>query len=82
MLDGAVCVLDSNQGVEPQTETVWRQGDKYNVPRIIFSNKMDKTGADFFMCLDDIKEKLGRARYPDCSCRLAPRVIFAASSTF
>ena len=59
VLDGAVCVLDSNQGVEPQTETVWRQGDKYNVPRIIFSNKMDKTGADFFMCLSDIKEKLG-----------------------
>ena len=50
VLDGAVCVLDSNQGVEPQTETVWRQGDKYNVPRIIFSNKMDKTGADFFVC--------------------------------
>ena len=50
VLDGAVCVLDSNQGVEPQTETVWRQGDKYNVPRIIFANKMDKTGADFYMC--------------------------------
>ena len=64
MLDGAVCVLDSNQGVEPQTETVWRQGDKYSVPRIIFSNKMDKTGADFFMCLDDIKEKLGARAVP------------------
>jgi elongation factor G len=64
VLDGAVCVLDSNQGVEPQTETVWRQGDKYNVPRIIFSNKMDKTGADFFMCLDDIKEKLGARAIP------------------
>jgi len=47
VLDGAVCVLDSNQGVEPQTETVWRQGDKYNVPRIVFCNKMDKTGASF-----------------------------------
>ena len=47
VLDGAVCVLDSNQGVEPQTETVWRQGDKYRVPRIVFCNKMDKTGADF-----------------------------------
>ncbi|MGK2936335.1 MAG: GTP-binding protein, partial [Solirubrobacteraceae bacterium] len=45
VLDGAVCVLDSNQGVEPQTETVWRQGDKYKVPRIVFANKMDKTGA-------------------------------------
>jgi len=59
VLDGAVCVLDSNQGVEPQTETVWRQGDKYKVPRIVFANKMDKIGADFFKCLDDIKERLG-----------------------
>ncbi len=59
VLDGAVCVLDSNQGVEPQTETVWRQGDKYKVPRIVFCNKMDKTGADFFKCLDDIKKRLG-----------------------
>ena len=64
VLDGAVCVLDSNQGVEPQTETVWRQGDKYGVPRIIFANKMDKTGADFYMCLDDIKEKLGARAVP------------------
>ena len=59
VLDGAVCVLDSNQGVEPQTETVWRQGDKYNVPRIVFANKMDKTGADFYRCLSDIKTRLG-----------------------
>jgi len=59
VLDGAVCVLDSNQGVEPQTETVWRQGDKYKVPRIVFCNKMDKTGADFFRCLEDIKTRLG-----------------------
>jgi elongation factor G len=59
VLDGAVCVLDSNQGVEPQTETVWRQGDKYKVPRIVFANKMDKIGADFFKCLDDIKIRLG-----------------------
>src|SRR5581483_10493278 len=59
VLDGAVCVLDSNQGVEPQTETVWRQGDKYKVPRIVFANKMDKVGADFFKCLDDIKTRLG-----------------------
>ena len=64
VLDGAVCVLDSNQGVEPQTETVWRQGDKYNVPRIIFANKMDKTGADFYMCVDDIKSKLGARPVP------------------
>src|SRR5690242_12621806 len=59
VLDGAVCVLDSNQGVEPQTETVWRQGDKYHVPRIVFANKMDKIGADFFRCLSDIVDRLG-----------------------
>jgi elongation factor G len=59
VLDGAVCVLDSNQGVEPQTETVWRQGDKYKVPRIVFANKMDKIGADFFRCLSDIVDRLG-----------------------
>jgi len=59
VLDGAVVVLDSNQGVEPQTETVWRQGDKYKVPRIVFANKMDKIGADFFQCLGDIVDRLG-----------------------
>ena len=59
VLDGAVVVLDGNQGVEPQTETVWRQGDKYRVPRIVFANKMDKIGADFFKCMDDIKTRLG-----------------------
>ncbi len=64
VLDGAVCVLDSNQGVEPQTETVWRQGDKYQVPRIVFCNKMDKTGASFQQCLDDIKERLGARPVP------------------
>jgi elongation factor G len=64
VLDGAVCVLDSNQGVEPQTETVWRQGDKYNVPRIVFCNKMDKIGADFYRCIDDIKVRLGAKPIP------------------
>ena len=59
VLDGAVCVLDGNQGVEPQTETVWRQADKYNVPRIVFVNKMDKVGADFFQCVSDIKTRVG-----------------------
>src|SRR6201997_2243391 len=59
VLDGAICVLDSNQGVEPQTETVWRQGDRYKVPRIVFCNKMDKIGADFFQCLKDILDRLG-----------------------
>ena len=59
VLDGAICVLDSNQGVEPQTETVWRQGDRYKIPRIVFCNKMDKIGADFFQCLKDIIDRLG-----------------------
>ena len=59
VLDGAVCVLDGNQGVEPQTETVWRQADKYKVPRVVFVNKMDKIGADFFRCVDEIKTKVG-----------------------
>ncbi len=59
VLDGAVCLLDGNQGVEPQTETVWRQGDKYRVPRIIFANKMDKIGANFYDCIDSVKKRLG-----------------------
>src|SRR3954453_12424599 len=59
VLDGAVCVLDSNQGVEPQTETVWRQADRYNVPRIVFCNKMDKIGANFEQCISDIRTRLG-----------------------
>jgi elongation factor G len=58
VLDGAICVLDGNQGVEPQTETVWRQADKYDVPRVVFVNKMDKTGADFFNCVDDIIKRV------------------------
>ncbi len=59
VLDGAVCALDANAGVEPQTETVWRQADKYEVPRMVFINKMDKLGADFFNCVDMIKDRLG-----------------------
>src|SRR5918993_1599508 len=59
VLDGAVCVLDGNQGVEPQTETVWRQADKYDVPRVVFVNKMDKIGADFFKCVEDIVKRVG-----------------------
>ncbi|MGQ3674078.1 elongation factor G [Xanthobacter sp. TB0139] len=58
VLDGAICVLDGNQGVEPQTETVWRQADKYDVPRIVFVNKMDKIGADFFRCVDMIVDRV------------------------
>ncbi|MDU7497236.1 elongation factor G [Sneathia sanguinegens] len=59
VLDGAVAVFSAVDGVQPQSETVWRQADKYNVPRIAFFNKMDRTGANFEMCVDDIKKKLG-----------------------
>ena len=59
VLDGAVALLDANAGVEPQTETVWRQADKYHVPRMIFANKMDKTGADFFRCVEMVGSRLG-----------------------
>lgn len=58
VLDGAVAVFDGSQGVEPQSETVWRQADKYSVPRICFANKMDKMGADFYMTMDSINERL------------------------
>ncbi len=64
VLDGAVAVLDGNQGVEPQTETVWRQADRYNVPRIVFVNKMDKIGADFDMCLATIRDRLAVKAVP------------------
>ncbi len=59
VLDGAVCVFDGVAGVEPQSETVWRQADKYKVPRICFINKLDRTGADFYMCVEMIKDRLG-----------------------
>ena len=59
VLDGAVALLDANAGVEPQTETVWRQANKYNVPRMIYANKMDKIGADFFNCVSTVRERLG-----------------------
>ena len=59
VLDGAIALLDANAGVEPQTETVWRQADKYDVPRMIFVNKMDKIGADFFNSVEMIKDRLG-----------------------
>src|SRR6266540_7237689 len=75
VLDGAVCVLDGNQGVEPQTETVWRQADKYNVPRVVFVNKMDKVGADFFKCVDDLVTRV--AANPVCI-----QLPIGAESTF
>src|SRR5438045_855991 len=59
VLDGAVAVFDSVAGVEPQSETVWRQADKYGVPRICFVNKMDRIGADFPRCVEQIKDRLG-----------------------
>ena len=59
VLDGAVAVFDAVSGVEPQSETVWRQADKYGVPRIVFINKMDRVGADFFHSIDSIVERLG-----------------------
>ncbi|MCH2078651.1 MAG: elongation factor G [Rhodobacteraceae bacterium] len=64
VLDGAVCVLDANAGVEPQTETVWRQADRYSVPRIVFVNKMDKIGADFFNCVEMIESRTGATAVP------------------
>ncbi|THD85242.1 elongation factor G [Aliigemmobacter aestuarii] len=64
VLDGAVCLLDANAGVEPQTETVWRQADRYKVPRIVFVNKMDKIGADFFKCVRMIKDRTGATPAP------------------
>ncbi len=64
VLDGAITVLDGKNGVEPQTETVWRQGSKYNVPRIVFVNKLDAIGADFDMSVDSLKEKLGALAKP------------------
>jgi elongation factor G len=64
VLDGAVCVFDAVAGVEPQSETVWRQADKYGVPRICFVNKMDRTGANFERCVGMIRDRLGAKPYP------------------
>ncbi|MEQ3748129.1 MAG: elongation factor G [Celeribacter sp.] len=64
VLDGAICVLDANAGVEPQTETVWRQADRYKVPRIVFVNKMDKIGADFFNCVHMVADRTGAIPAP------------------
>ena len=64
VLDGAVAVFDAVAGVQPQSETVWRQADKYKVPRIAFVNKMDRTGADFFNAIQTMKDKLGANAVP------------------
>ena len=64
VLDGAVAVFDAKSGVEPQSETVWRQADHYGVPRIAFINKMDTTGADFYAAVESMKERLGANAVP------------------
>ena len=64
VLDGAIAILDAVSGVEPQTETVWRQADKYKVPRIVYVNKMDRVGADYFRCLAMLKDRLGAHPVP------------------
>jgi elongation factor G len=64
VLDGAIAILDAVSGVEPQTETVWRQADKYRVPRIVYVNKMDRVGADYFRCLEMLKDRLGAHPVP------------------
>ena len=78
MLDGAVAVFDAVAGVEPQTETVWRQANKYGVPRICFINKMDRIGADFFRAVDMIKDRLDARPPPSSSSRSAPRATSGA----
>ena len=80
VLDGAIAVFDSVAGVEPQSETVWRQADRYNVPRIAFINKMDRTGADFFAAVQSMIDRLG-AHPCRCSSRSARRSTSPASST-
>ena len=65
MLDGLVALFDSVAAVQPQSETVWRQANKYKVPRVIFVNKMDRMGADFFNCVEKIRERLGAQRRAD-----------------
>jgi small subunit ribosomal protein S7 len=80
VLDGAIAVFDSVAGVEPQSETVWRQADRYKVPRIAFMNKMDRTGADFFASVQTWSTASARALFR-CSCRSARKSTSAASST-
>ncbi len=81
VLDGAVTLLDSVAGVEPQTETVWRQADRYGVPRLIFANKMDRVGADFDRCLDDDPGPAHQEGLSRSSCRSAPARCSPGTST-
>ena len=82
VLDGAVAVFDGKEGVEPQSETVWRQADKYDVPRICFVNKMDKLGADFYFTVRHDHRASRRQAAGRSSCRSAPRATSSASSTW
>ena len=75
MLDGAVRRVLRGRGVQPQSETVWRQMNRYKVPRIAFVNKMDRAGANFLRCVEQIKTRLRRATRCRCSCRSAPKTI-------
>jgi len=75
VLDGGVVVFDSVQGVEPQSETVWRQADKYRVPRICFANKMDRTGASYERTVQSIRERLGATRWKCKSRSVKNRVL-------
>ena len=75
VLDGAVTLLDSVAGVEPQTETVWRQADRYGVPRMIFANKMDRVGANFDRCLAMIRDRLTRERVPAAAAGRLGRAV-------
>ena len=79
VLDGAVALLDANAGVEPQTETVWRQANKYNVPRMVFVNKMDKIGADFFRSVCNDQRTLGCNALSAADCQSVQRTILKAS---
>ena len=81
VLDGAVVVFDGVAGVEPQSETVWRQADRYGVPRFCFINKLDRTGADFWRGVDIIRDRLG-ANASRSRSRSASRITSRASSTW
>ena len=81
VLDGAVAVFDAVAGVEPQSETVWRQADRYDVPRICFVNKMDRMGADFYAAVQSIRDRLGQTRCPS-SCPSAARPTSPGWSTW